>query len=297
MPDLIISELTKTFQTKVAVNHLNMQIPANKFIAFLGPNGAGKSTTVGMLTGLTQPTSGQITLGDLTPETLAYRQQIGVVFQYGVLDEQLTVRQNLKLRASMYPNVQQSWLDRIIHDLGLTSLLDQRYGTLSGGQRRRVDISRAMINRPKLLILDEPSTGLDIQTRTVIWQVIHQLRKELKMTVILTTHYLEEAEDADYVYVIDHGEVIAADSVAQLKHEYAQVEMTLCSPSPETLLTNLQQDGYAAQLEEDKVTLTVPDAQTSIDTLVKYRKLISQFDSHEGDMNTIFLALTGKEIR
>ncbi|ANZ66421.1 ABC transporter ATP-binding protein [Secundilactobacillus paracollinoides] len=297
MSELSIQDLTKTFKTKVAVNHLDMQIPSGKFIAFLGPNGAGKSTTVGMLTGLTQPTSGQIKLGTLTPADIAYRQQIGVVFQYGVLDDNLTVHQNLKLRAAMYPNVDKAWLDRLENDLGLTPLLNQRYGTLSGGQRRRVDISRAMIHRPKILILDEPSTGLDIPTRTVIWQVIHQLRKELQMTVILTTHYLEEAEAADFVYVIDHGEVIAADSVSHLKHEYAQVEMTLISDQPETLLANLQQDGYQAKQAQEKVTLTVADAQTSIDVLVKNRQYIQQFDSHEGDMNTIFLALTGKEIR
>lgn len=147
--------------------------------------------------------------------------------------------------------------------------------------------------------MDELSTGLDIQTREVIWQTIHQIRHELKMTVILTTHYLEEAETADFVYIIDHGSIIAADTVANLKHQYANYEINIKTDNGDQLIQQLQADGYVVEnnTSSGELSLAVNDAQESIDVLVKYRRLIEQFDCHEGDMNTIFLALTGKEIR
>lgn len=299
MAQLTIKNLAKTFKDKVAVNNLSMNIDAGEFVAFLGPNGAGKSTTVGMLTRLTQPTSGEIIIDGLKPSSTKYRQNMGVVFQYGVLDDALSVSDNLKLRAKMYVNTDSRWLQRLIDDFGLSSIINQKYGSLSGGQRRRVDIARELINQPHILILDEPSTGLDIQTREVIWQTIHQIRHELKMTVILTTHYLEEAETADFVYIIDHGSIIAADTVDNLKHQYANYEINIKTDNGNQLIQQLQADGYVVEnnTSSGELSLAVNDAQESIDVLVKYRQLIEQFDCHEGDMNTIFLALTGKEIR
>ncbi|MHA3066778.1 ABC transporter ATP-binding protein [Lacticaseibacillus saniviri] len=297
MSDLIIKSLTKTFPSKVAVNHINMHIKVGQFVAFLGPNGAGKSTTVGMITGLTQPTSGQITLGSEHPQSPQYKRQFGVVFQNSVLDPTLTVQQNLELRAQMYTDFKSEWLNKLITDFALTSILNQDYGTLSGGQRRRVDITRALIHQPQVLVLDEPSTGLDIQTRNTIWTALLQLRQTTGLTVILTTHYLEEAEAADYVYIIDHGDIIAEDSVAKLKQQYAQYQLILQSNDYPALLKLLDRTSLPYQQSDQAITVAVPDAHTAITTLDLLRPYITTFESREGDMNDIFVTLTGKEIR
>jgi len=297
MADLIIDNLTKTFPTKVAVNHINMHISAGQFVAFLGPNGAGKSTTVGMLTGLTRPTSGHISLGQLHPQDPQYKRQFGVVFQNSVLDAHLTVGQNLKLRAQMYPDADAAWLNELLINFGLSTIINQPYGTLSGGQRRRVDIARALIQKPQVLILDEPSTGLDIQTRNTIWEALLHLRQTTGLTVILTTHYLEETEAADYVYIIDHGEIIAEDSVTQLKQRYAQYQLILQTNDSDALQKLLKETGLAYQPGEQETVVTVPDADSAIQTLNLVQPYITTFESHEADMNDIFVALTGKEIR
>lgn len=297
MADLVIKDLTKVFHKKVAVNHINMTIPAGQFVAFLGPNGSGKSTTVGMLTGLTQPTSGTIRLGSEDPEKATYQKRFGVVFQDGVLDARLTVAQNLKTRQAMYQTTSTDWFNKLRQNFELQSIWKQKYGSLSGGQRRRVDIARALIHKPEILILDEPSTGLDIQTRTAIWQAIDNLRRETQMTVILTTHYLEETENADFVFVIDRGQIIAADSVKTLKQKYAQYELTLISNDQTQLMKNLNLEGLQFYVDQQQLKMNLANTQQVIRLIAKYRSLISDFECKKGDMNTIFLILTGREIR
>lgn len=298
MPELIIDHLTKQFHHTVAVNDVSLTIPTGQFVAFLGPNGAGKSTTIGMLTGLLAPTSGQIHLGQLTPQQAAYREQFGVVFQDSVLDHDLTVQQNLAFRARLYRQPAADWLDQLITQFGLVPYLKQRYGTLSGGQRRRVDIVRALLHRPKILLLDEPSTGLDIQTRAAIWDALHVLRTREQLTVILTTHYLEETEAADWVYVIDHGQIVASDTVATLKRQYARYQLTLQSPDLPRLTHDLAQAGIASHpAAPGTLAVSVADAQQSIDLLRTFQAEISDFDGHNGDMNDVFLALTGRAVR
>ena len=204
-----VKNLTKVYGDKVAVNKLDIQIERGSFTAILGPNGAGKSTTIQMLIGLLQPTSGQITYAEQT--------KLGVVFQNSVLDANLTVVENLQIRAKQYKQVKTGKIEQLIEQLGLTSFAKQRYGTLSGGQKRRVDIARALLNSPDLLFLDEPTTGLDIQTRESIWKLLKDLQQKENMTVVLTTHYLNEADDADKIYIVDHGQVIAQGSADQIK--------------------------------------------------------------------------------
>ncbi len=206
--------LSKIYGNKRAVHDLNLQIEAGSFTAILGPNGAGKSTTIQMLTRLLQPTTGEILYNSNI--------KLGVVFQNSVLDDMLTVRENLDIRAGQYNMIDKGKVDSLIEQLGLKKFLTQLYGTLSGGQKRRVDIARALLNNPDVLFLDEPTTGLDIQTRKAIWELIHQLQIKEKMTVILTTHYLDEADDADMIYIVDHGQVIAKGSANQIKENYAQ---------------------------------------------------------------------------
>lgn len=185
--------LSKIYGNKRAVHNLNLQIEAGSFTAILGPNGAGKSTTIQMLTRLLQPTTGEILYNSNI--------KLGVVFQNSVLDDMLTVRENLDIRAGQYNMIDKGKVDSLIEQLGLKKFSTQLYGTLSGGQKRRVDIARALLNNPDVLFLDEPTTGLDIQTRKAIWELIHQLQIKEKMTVILTTHYLDEADDADMIYI------------------------------------------------------------------------------------------------
>ena len=175
--------LTKRYGNHMAVDDIQLEFEKGSFNAILGPNGAGKSTTISMLNGLKKPTQGQIRYA---PNT-----KIGVVFQASVLDEMLTVRENLTIRAQQYKKIAASRVDDLIHQLGLTAFQKQLYGTLSGGQKRRVDIARALLSRPDILFLDEPTTGLDIQTRKSIWDLLYRLQKDEGMTIILTTHYLD----------------------------------------------------------------------------------------------------------
>lgn len=293
---LTAKSISKTYREKVAVNHIDLTVKEGQLIAFLGPNGAGKSTTINMLTGLIQTTSGEIRLAGLDPKQKEYHHKIGVVFQNSVLDGQLTVQQNIQNRARMYKNIDLDFENQLIGDFGLTTILDQRYDTLSGGQRRRVDIARALVHQPDLLFLDEPSTGLDIQTRKVIWGTLEKLRETRGLTIILTTHYLEEAEEADFVYVIDHGEVIAHDTVKQLKEDYAQNLLTIESENKDAVLAEIDLSWSVVQ-EKGSLLIKVPNEHDAIDFLQRVEPLITHFEFRHGNMDDIFMALTGKEIR
>ena len=205
--------LTKRYGNYTAVDDIQLQFEKGSFNAILGPNGAGKSTTISMLIGLKEATQGQVLYA---PNT-----KIGVVFQASVLDEMLTVRENLTIRAQQYKGIEANRVEDLIHQLGLTAFQKQLYGTLSGGQKRRVDIARALLSQPDILFLDEPTTGLDIQTRKSIWDLLYQLQKDEGMTIVLTTHYLDEADEADQIYIVDHGKVIAQGSATAIKSQYA----------------------------------------------------------------------------
>lgn len=279
--------LTKTFGDHVAVNAVDLQIEKGSFTALLGPNGAGKSTTMNMLTGLLQPTAGQVTY-DHDPK-------LGVVFQNSVLDDILTVRENLQIRAGQYHHVPADRIAVLSQQLGLTAFMSQRYGTLSGGQRRRVDIARALINEPDILFLDEPTTGLDIQTRLAIWTLIQRLQHDRKLTVILTTHYLDEADAADNVVIIDHGRVLARGTATEIKTRYAADRLTLTSPDVAQLVARVTQEPL--RRTADQIAFSLPTMQAALDILTANRSLISNFEFRPGTMDDAFLALTGKEMR
>ncbi|MFC6177290.1 ABC transporter ATP-binding protein [Companilactobacillus huachuanensis] len=269
--------LTKKFPNKLAVNNISLTINQGDLVALLGPNGAGKSTTLNMLIGVSQPTSGKIIFGDKSASIKDYKNEIGVVFQGSVLDANLTVKDNIMTRAHMYTRTVQ--LNSLIKKFELESIWKQPYCSLSGGQKRRVDIARALISSPKLLFLDEPSTGLDIQTRTKIWEVLNQLREDTGLTIVFTTHYLEESENADYVYIMDQGKVIAEDTVAGLQQKYTQ---------------NVLQLDY---LTGETTTTTLDNKDEAIKILVKNAKLLTNFEYRPGTMDDVFMNLTGKEIR
>ncbi|MBP2620867.1 ABC transporter ATP-binding protein [Streptococcus panodentis] len=280
--------LTKVYGGKVAVNGLNLEIEAGSFTAVLGPNGAGKSTTIQMLIGLLQPTSGQIAYADQI--------KLGVVFQNSVLDDQLTVMENLQIRAKQYKNVQAGKMEKLISQLGLASFASQRYGTLSGGQKRRVDIARALLNSPDLLFLDEPTTGLDIQTRSSIWDLLRELQREEKMTVVLTTHYLNEADDADKIYIVDHGQVIAEGSADQIKRDYARSCLRILSREV-PLLKELLAAYDCKEAGEDELLFYPETTQQTLNLLNQAAPYIDEFEYQPGTMDDAFMILTGREVR
>ena len=284
-----VKNLTKVYGDKVAVNKLDIQIERGSFTAILGPNGAGKSTTIQMLIGLLQPTSGQITYAEHT--------KLGVVFQNSVLDANLTVVENLQIRAKQYKQVKTGKIQQLIEQLGLTSFAKQRYGTLSGGQKRRVDIARALLNSPDLLFLDEPTTGLDIQTRESIWKLLKDLQQKENMTVVLTTHYLNEADDADKIYIVDHGQVIAQGSADQIKERYARNVLRILTPDSEDLKAALPTSCEWEQGKENELFFYPETTKEALTLLSQIGSYIEQFEFQPGTMDDAFMALTGREVR
>ncbi len=281
--------LSKVYGDKVAVNGLDVQIERGSFTAILGPNGAGKSTTIQMLIGLLQPTSGQI--------CYAEKSRLGVVFQNSVLDARLTVLENLTIRAKQYKEMPAGRIERLVSQLGLSAFVKQPYGTLSGGQKRRVDIARALLNSPDLLFLDEPTTGLDIQTRESIWSLLKQIQKEEQMTIVLTTHYLNEADDADKIYIVDHGQVIAQGSADQIKGNYARNVLRILTQDVAGLEKSFPRGCAWEQVKEGEFILQPKTTQEALTLLAQASPYIEQFEFQPGTMDDAFMALTGREVR
>ena len=277
-------ELTKKFGDKIAVNKADIQIKRGQLVAYLGTNGAGKSTTINMLTGLLKPTSGII--------SKASNLKIGVVFQNSVLDNALTVKDNLYLRAQMYRNYSPDWLEHLIALMDIKEFLNQKFGTLSGGQKRRVDIARALICKPDLLFLDEPTTGLDIQTRIVIWNLLTKLQQQQNLTIFLTTHYLEEAENADQMYILENGQILASGSAAEIKTEFAPNKLILTVNDIEIL----QAKQKVIQFSHNQVEIDSLSPQEAIGILKINQENIIDFSYRKGTINDAFLQITGKEI-
>jgi multidrug/hemolysin transport system ATP-binding protein len=276
-------KLTKVYENKNVVDHLDLEIKKGQLLAYIGTNGAGKSTTIKMLTGLLKPTSGEIDISD--------KLRIGMVFQESVLDEELSVLDNLKSRIYLYSKQDLDWLDRLIEKTELAGLLNQAYGTLSGGQRRRVDIVRALLNKPDLLFLDEPTTGLDIQTRQAIWKLLRQMQAEENLTIFLTTHYLEEAENADMTYIIDHGKILAKGSAKDLKERFAKNSLMIKTDFIEDFKE------YHHQVI-DKTTLLIDSVEVEevLDILSEKKDKISDFDYKKGGISSAFITIVGRDI-
>lgn len=272
--------LTKKYGNKVAVNNLNLKISRGALVAYLGTNGAGKSTTIKMLTGLLKPSAGTI--------IYANNLKVGVVFQESVLDDELTVYENLQSRAAMYQLVEQSWIKELKEMMGLSNFYHQKYGTLSGGQKRRVDIARALLNHPDILFLDEPTTGLDIQTRNVIWKLLRKLKHEQQLTIFLTTHYLEEASNAEMIYVLENGKVLAKGSAEDLLNKYAKNQLILHS------MDNVRS---GQRIDTNTYLVTGIDHQQAITLLNKYKNQLIDFEYRHGELNDAFINITGKELQ
>lgn len=280
--------LTKKYGEHIAVRNINLEFKKGSFNAILGPNGAGKSTTISMLIGLKRATNGQIIYA---PNT-----RIGVVFQASVLDEKLTVKENLTIRAQQYKGIKGGRVEDLINQLGLTAFQKQLYGTLSGGQKRRVDIARALLSNPDILFLDEPTTGLDIQTRKSIWDLLYRLQRDEGITIILTTHYLDEADEADQLYIIDHGKVIAQGSATEIKSEYASNLLKICFKDKQ--VEKFLPKNMPVEKENESEYSLYPKSQLeAIDYLTQVREKIAGFEFRPGTMDDAFIALTGREVR
>ena len=281
--------ISKRYGNHLVVDNIHLQFKRGTFNAILGPNGAGQSTTISMLIGLKQPTQGDIIY---EPGT-----KIGVVFQTSVLDEMLTVRENLTIRARQYKGLKPNRVSDLIDRLGLSAFQKQKYGTLSGGQKRRVDIARALLHGPDLLFLDEPTTGLDIQTRKSIWDLLYQLQREEGMTVVLTTHYLDEADEADQIYIVDHGKVIAQGSALDIKSQYATNILKIRFKERQQI-ESLKSSGMSVEQQSQLEYIFQPKSEReAIDYLVQVRDKLAHFEFRPGTMDDAFIALTGREVR
>lgn len=292
-----ISHLTKTFGEVKAVNDLSFRVTGGELFAFLGVNGAGKSTTISIMCGTLSKDGGKVIVNgnDIDDGVKAVTRDIGVVFQSSVLDGALTVRDNLYSRAALYGITGKAATARI-EELGelleFKNLMNRTLGKLSGGQRRRIDVARALIHRPKILILDEPTTGLDPQTRKTLWEVVENLRKRDGMTVFLTTHYMEEAADADYVVILDAGKIVAEGTPLELKNKYTGDFITVYNPD-EAAIAKL---GLPTENIRDAVRIAVKDTAAARDLIIAHPELFSDFEITKGKMDDVFLAVTGKKL-
>ena len=274
----------------------------SKLFAFLGPNGAGKSTTIDMICTFLSPDSGEVIVNGhvMGRDDDAIRNEIGVVFQDGLLDPLLTVQENLRLRGGFY-GVKGKALTNAVRETaeltGVTELLPRPYGKLSGGQRRRCDIARALVHRPKILFLDEPTTGLDPQTRQNIWHTIQSLQRDTGMTIFLTTHYMEEAAEADFVIVIDNGEITAKGTPMQLKERYASDKLRLVCADTGSVIRILGQMKLPYMEAVDCIKLDIENSMDALPILEACKPYITAYEVTAGTMDDAFIAITGKEIR
>lgn len=294
---ILIEHLNKHFGEVKAVQDLSFCVKTGELFAFLGINGAGKSTTINIICGQLSKNSGHVEIdgADLDRDPDRIKRDLGVVFQNSVLDAALSVYDNLESRAALYGILGQDFKKRLSELsalLGFEDLLKRPVGKLSGGQRRRIDIARALLHKPKILILDEPTTGLDPQTRKTIWNIIDRLRSQENLTVFLTTHYMEEAAEADYVVIIDSGRIVAKGTPLQLKNTYTGDFITLYGVSEEAVKTL----GVAYKPLRDAYRLAVPDTAAAMALIVKHPEVFKDYEITKGKMDDVFLAVTGKAL-
>ena len=292
-----ISSLNKSYGNLKAVNNLSFNVKKGELFAFLGANGAGKSTTINMICSQLQKDSGSIIIEgkNIDDHSDMIKGQLGVVFQNSVLDSALSVYDNLESRAALYGIFGEEFrqrLDSLSSLLDFKDLLKRSVGKLSGGQRRRIDVARALIHHPQILILDEPTTGLDPQTRKTLWNVITDLREKENLTVFLTTHYMEEAADADYVVIIDSGSIAAEGTPLQLKNKYTNDYITLYCVSENTV----KKLGAEYTAIKDAYRISVPNTAAATELILKHPEIFVDYEIEKGKMDDVFLAVTGKKL-
>lgn len=296
-PIISIEHLYKAFGDVKAVEDLSFQVRPGELFAFLGVNGAGKSTTISILCGQLKKDAGRVCIAgaDIEKGMETVSRRLGVVFQRSVLDGALTVEENLRSRAALYGITGAAFRTRL-QELGelldFSNLFKRTVGKLSGGQRRRIDVARALLHKPEILILDEPTTGLDPQTRKLLWEVIYSLQKREGMTVFLTTHYMEEAADADYVIILDKGKIVAEGTPLQLKNDYTGDFITLYG------LTEAEKESLALPYEPvpGGIRVQVPNTVAATELILKRPELFRDYEIIKGRMDDVFLNATGKKL-
>lgn len=295
-----IENLEKSFKEVKAVDGVSFKVKEGELFAFLGINGAGKSTTINIISGTLKKDGGSVKVCgyDIDENADEIKGKIGIVFQNSVLDKKLSVYDNLKSRAGLYGIFGKDFkarLEEISELLDLKEILMRPVNKLSGGQKRRIDIARALFHKPELLILDEPTTGLDPKTRQTVWGVIDKLRKESGLTVFLTTHYMEEAAEADYVVILDSGKKVAEGTPHELKNNYANDYIRIYSEilEAEKMLAPL---GYVLKRERDFLEVELKNTNEATELIKKYPKLFTDFEVLKGNMDNVFLKVTGKDL-
>lgn len=292
-----INHLSKSFGEVKAVQDLSFRVKEGELFAFLGVNGAGKSTTINIMCAQLTKDSGSIVIDgyDLDKNVDGIKRELGVVFQNSVLDGALSVYDNLQSRAALYGIIGdefKSRLDELSELLDFKDLLKRSVSKLSGGQRRRIDIARAILHKPKILVLDEPTTGLDPQTRKILWNVISDLRKNEQMTVFLTTHYMEEAAEADFVVIIDSGKISAEGTPLELKNTYTGDFITVYGIDEATV----KKFGYEYEPIRDAYRVSVPNTKAATELIIKHPEVFVDYEITKGKMDDVFLSVTGKKL-
>lgn len=298
MRDIIqINHLNKSFKDIKAVQDLSFRVKEGELFAFLGINGAGKSTTINIMCGQLSKDSGDVLIDkhNLDTDINLIKRELGVVFQSSVLDLALSVYDNLESRAALYGITGIAFkkrLDELAKILDFEDLLKRTVGKLSGGQRRRIDIARALFHKPKVLILDEPTTGLDPQTRRMLWKAISDFRKNENMTVFLTTHYMEEAVEADYVVIIDDGKISAEGTPLELKNMYTRDYITIYDVNED----DVRKLGLEYEKIQNGYRLSIQNTRVATDLIIHNPQLFHDYEITKGKMDDVFLAVTGKKL-
>ena len=292
-----VQNLCKFYGSNRVVSDLNFIVKKKELFAFLGENGAGKSTTINIISGVLSKDDGNVIINgyNIDNDCMKIKKEIGVVFQDSYLDTSLSVFDNLKYRAGLYGIYGKEFKKRLaylIDLLDLSEILNRTVKKLSGGQRRRVDIARTLIHNPSILILDEPTTGLDPQTRKNIWSVINDLRLNQDVTVFLTTHYMEEAAEADYVIILDKGNIIAKGTPVELKNKYTKDYITIYSKDEESI----KKLGYSYDILKDGFKIGIDNINEATNLIIKHPEVFSDYEISKGKMDDVFLAVTGKSL-
>lgn len=297
-----VSGLKKYFGEIKAVDDVSFSIEKGELFGFLGVNGAGKSTTINMLCTLSRPTAGEVWINGLKlgEEDEEIKKHIGIVYQNNCLDKRLTVKENLMIRGSLFENdkkVLRKNLDYVCEILELGDILKRPYGKLSGGQKRRCEIGRALMHTPDILFLDEPTTGLDPATRKSVWKTVHNLQKELHMTVFLTTHYMEEAAKANHIAIIDKGHLIQYGTPFTLKEQFAKDKLRLIPKDGqmEGIIGQLKNMGMDYKVKENRVSVSIDETMQALPLLERFQEQVEGFEVVQGTMDDVFLNACGGE--
>ena len=292
-----INNLYKSYNDVHAVNNLSFRVKKGELFAFLGVNGAGKSTTISIMCGTLTKDSGEVLINgkNIDHQLVDITKELGVVFQNSVLDNNLSVKDNLYSRDSLYGiygNADKKRIEELAEILDFKQIMNRTVGKLSGGQKRKIDVARALLHKPEILILDEPTTGLDPQTRKTLWSVIEKYRRDEKMTVFLTTHYMEEASDADYVVILDAGKISAEGTPLELKNNYTGDYITIYGVSEE----EVKKLNHKYEKIRDAYRVSVANTEEARDLIVNNQELFKDFEITKGKMDDVFLSVTGKKL-